>query len=381
MKICFICCEYPPGPHGGIGTFTQTMARALVKAGHRVRVIGVYSAAYPVPDYEEDQGVRIWRLREPVHKLGWGVARYNLYLRLAEWSQAREIDLIEVPDWQGWAAGWPRLAVPVIGRLHGSATYLSAELGRPLSTRTFLLERTSLHRTDVWCSVSQYAADKTQLLFGLRNGPGAILYNPVDLSPEKEISPRHKARVVFTGTLTGMKGIHQLLRSWPGVVKQNSQAELHIYGKEASGEGNGSVKSLLSAQSKTVRDSVVFKGHTPHEMVLRALKSARVAIFPSFAEAFAIAPLEAMACGCPTIYTKRCSGPELIEHEQNGLLVDPAHSDEITANILRLLGDDVLAMRLGTAGRKTVEEKFSLKALLKLNVAFYQQCASEFAAA
>lgn len=35
MNICFICDEYPPGLHGGIGTMTQVLARALTQAGHR----------------------------------------------------------------------------------------------------------------------------------------------------------------------------------------------------------------------------------------------------------------------------------------------------------------------------------------------------------
>jgi len=37
------------------------MARALVRAGNEVRVIGAYSSDYPAPAYEEDNGVRVWR--------------------------------------------------------------------------------------------------------------------------------------------------------------------------------------------------------------------------------------------------------------------------------------------------------------------------------
>jgi hypothetical protein len=49
LELCFICSEYPPGPHGGIGTMTQVLARALVARGHGVRVIGVYQRDYPGP--------------------------------------------------------------------------------------------------------------------------------------------------------------------------------------------------------------------------------------------------------------------------------------------------------------------------------------------
>ena len=42
MKVCFVCSEYPPSVHGGIGTYTAVLGQALRRRGHEVRVIGVY---------------------------------------------------------------------------------------------------------------------------------------------------------------------------------------------------------------------------------------------------------------------------------------------------------------------------------------------------
>ncbi len=84
-----------------------------------------------------------------------------------------------------------------------------------------------------------------------------------------------------------------------------------------------------------------------------------MAVFPSYAEAFAIAPLEAMAWGCPTIYSQRGSGPELIRHGDDGWLVDPDQTSDLSQAISRLLKDDVLANRLGTQGRRRIEERFT----------------------
>ena len=107
MRICFVCHEYPPGPHGGIGTLVQILARSLALAGHQVRVVGVYAPTYPAPGYEEDRGVRVWRLRRPQVRGGWVLSRLELFRRLSDWCRQGEIDLIEIPDWEGWAAGWP----------------------------------------------------------------------------------------------------------------------------------------------------------------------------------------------------------------------------------------------------------------------------------
>src|SRR5579862_8993023 len=103
MKICFICGEYPPGSHGGIGTMTQVLGRALVQQGHEVRVIGACPEKYDAPDSEDDHGVQVLRLREKQRPLSWIHSRYRLYRQVAEWIRSGTVDIVEVPDYQGWA--------------------------------------------------------------------------------------------------------------------------------------------------------------------------------------------------------------------------------------------------------------------------------------
>ncbi len=379
MRICFLCNEYPPGPHGGIGTMTQVLARALVRAGHQVRTVGMYSLYYPAPDYEEDQGVCVWRLRWPAHRFGWIQARHQLFKRVARWSRQGEIDLVEVPDWEGLAAGWPRLPVPVIARLHGAMSYFASELGQPVRRAPFWLERASLRRAEFWCSVSRYTAVKTQRLFGLRSGPRAILYNPVDVPTDLCVTARSGSQVIFTGTLAVKKGIVSLAKAWPRVLEVCKDAELHIYGKDGRTDERPSMQAfILSQYNGRIGKSIHFHGHVDRAELFTVLQSARLAVFPSYAEAFALAPLEAMACGCPTIYSQRGSGPELIENGRDGLLIEPDQPDKIAEAIVRILTDDNLAQRLKTAGRERVTKNFSTPILLARNEAFYRDCLNDF---
>ena len=200
MKIGFICSEYPPGPHGGIGTMTQILSRTLVQAGHEVRVAGIYDNRYAAPDFQDDQGVKIWRLRASGHRLGWIPARYRLFQLVNTWVREKSVDVIEVPDYQGLAAGWGPLAAPVVARLHGSESYFAKELGVPVRRGSFWIERASLRRVDFWSSVCRYTADKTRELFQLRFAPSAILYNPVEVPSAPALS-RRKNQVIFSGTL------------------------------------------------------------------------------------------------------------------------------------------------------------------------------------
>jgi glycosyltransferase involved in cell wall biosynthesis len=359
---------------------TQLLCRALSGAGHDVRSVGVYPMTYSAPDYEEDGGVRVWRLREPTYPFGWLQARWRLYRLIANWARYRAVDLVEAPDYQGWTAGWRRLNVPLVIRLHGSETYFAAELGRPVNLLSFWLERTALNRADFWCSVCQYTAERTRSLFRLRTSPSAILYNPVEFpeaAPSRELTGR---KVVFTGTLTPKKGVISLIRSWPSVIEDFPDAELHIYGKDGHTDDGAPMQAYLeSTLPAAIRRTVRFHGHVHREDLLGALASARAAVFPSYAEAFAVAPLEAMAAGCPTICSRRGAGSELLKHGCEGLLIDPDNPDEIAAAISRVLGDEGSAERLGANGRQRVWRDFSTSRLLGQNVDFYRDCLVRFA--
>jgi glycosyltransferase involved in cell wall biosynthesis len=123
-----------------------------------------------------------------------------------------------------------------------------------------------------------------------------------------------------------------------------------------------------------VRDTVRFHGHVDRERVKAEFRTCRTAVFPSYAEAFSMVPLEAMSQGCPVIYSNRCSGPELIDHGRNGLLIDPDSPEQIAAAIQRLLRDDEDAARLGDEGREEVARRFASDVLVARNEQFYWTC-------
>lgn len=378
MKICFICSEYPPGPHGGIGTMTQVLSRALAGAGHEVKCIGVYPKRYPAADHEQDNGVRVRRLRDGGRPFQWAWLRMRLYNEIAAEVRRGAVDLIEAPDYQGWVAGWQRLSAPVIVRLHGSESYFAAELGKKVGKVAFGLERAGLRRADLWCSVCRYTAEKTRALFDLESGASAILYNPVEIPPLPARESRRRQLVVFSGTLTPKKGVLSLADAWPRVLAECPQAELHIYGKDGRTDAGASMRKHLMDRMGQAAGSVELKGHVTREELFRVFFSAGAAVFPSHAEAFAVAPLESMACGCPTVYSQRGSGPELLADGKQGLLVDPDRPADIAGALIRILRNEAFAAQLGHAARAHVVEKFSVRTLVRQNIDFYRAALEQF---
>lgn len=378
MNICFLCHEYPPVRHGGIGALVRTLAHGLARAGHEVRVLGVVPLESEAPEYEEDRDVRVWRFRRPLGTPGWLAARWFLARTAMRWAQRGEIHLLDAPDYQGWVAGWPRMAAPVVARLSGSASYFAVEMGARPPAVPMWIERSALERADFVCSSSAYTAGRTRSLFRLDSAEIVVLYNPVDVPPALPERPRSSPDVVFSGTLAEKKGIRQLIRAWPAVAATCPGAKLHVYGKDGRASPGESMAAALRRELDGATGTVEFHGHVSQEVLFAALEAARAAVFPSYAEAFAVAPLEAMAHGCPTLYTRRGSGPELIRDGIDGLLVDPDDVAGIAAALKDVLTDSELAERLGRAGHRRVCQEFSSGVIVRKNEEYFAECLERF---
>ncbi len=378
MKICLLCNEYPPVRVGGIGRTTHNLAHSLVEAGHQVRVIGLSMENDPVPSFESDGGVLVSRIKMRRTRGAWILGRYQLYRTLSDWVDRGLIDIAETPDYEGAVGGWPALRVPVVARLHGSSSYFAVEMGRQPDRLTFFLERASLRRANFICSTSRYTAEKTTSLFQLHGPEAVVVHNATSVSNGQQ-PERVRGRVVFSGTLTEKKGVISLIRAWPSVVRECPDAHLDVFGKGGRVDGGGSMEAyMVSCLPAEIRETVHFRGHVELSELRSSFRSATVAVFPSYAEAFALAPMEAMAEGCPTIYSRRSSGSELIHHGVDGLLVEPDHPGEIADAIVRVLKEPALASALGAAGRRRIEDHFSPRKMLEQNIEFYRECVRSY---
>ncbi len=98
-----------------------------------------------------------------------------------------------------------------------------------------------------------------------------------------------------------------------------------------------------------------------------------VVLLPSRIEGFSQALLEAMALGKPVIASDAGGNPELIRHEADGLLVPPLDPAAWAAAIDRVLGDPLLATRLGGAATRTARETFALERTVERTLALYRE--------
>jgi glycosyltransferase involved in cell wall biosynthesis len=102
------------------------------------------------------------------------------------------------------------------------------------------------------------------------------------------------------------------------------------------------------------------------------LKTASLFVYMSNSEGLGSGVLLAMAAGVPVIASKTGGIPEIIRHEENGLLVD-TEPGAVAVAVHRLQDDPALASRLAARGRQTVSERFSIEIMVRNTLAVYHR--------
>ena len=98
-------------------------------------------------------------------------------------------------------------------------------------------------------------------------------------------------------------------------------------------------------------------------------------------EAFGIVQLEAMACGKPVINTSLETGVPLVsENGVTGITVPPKDSDALASSIQFLLEHEAIRKTYGEAGRRRVQERFTVEKMTENLLGLYGRLNPRFAA-
>ncbi len=105
------------------------------------------------------------------------------------------------------------------------------------------------------------------------------------------------------------------------------------------------------------------------------LLHARAFVYITDTEGLGSAALLAMAHGVPVIASRVGGLPEIVLHEETGLLVENEPS-AITASVVRVLNDSELAGRLASNGRRLVEQRFTIDQMADATLEAYRMVMS-----
>jgi len=197
---------------------------------------------------------------------------------------------------------------------------MTALMERRLSDAKRLFET-----ADLFVSLTPWV---TQLLKANDVPPSRIVYSPHgttgDRVPAGPRAPGNAIRLVHLGRLDPVKGTAILLRAL--AAAPDLPIMLDIFGIVQASAINALVETLRAMADADPR--VTLRPAMPHDRVLSTLSEYDAVVVPSqWAETGPLVVLEAFASGVPVIGSALGGIADKIEHEQNGLLVSPFHSE------------------------------------------------------
>lgn len=89
-------------------------------------------------------------------------------------------------------------------------------------------------------------------------------------------------------------------------------------------------------------------------------------------EAFGRVMVEAMACGLPVVASDISAVPEIVVHNETGLLVKPNNPKALSDALINILTNEKKAKDMGNAGRRRIESLFDIEKILPQLMEIYK---------
>jgi glycosyltransferase involved in cell wall biosynthesis len=403
MRVALL--SYRSKPHcGGQGIYIRHLSRELVRLGHEVEVFsgqpypelddGVTLTKVPSLDlYREPDPFRVPGLREfrdlvdveeflTMCTAGFPEPK-TFSKRVARLLADRVDDFDIVHDNQVLGYGMldiEKLGLPLITTLHHPITF---DRRIDLADATTWRRRLTLRRWYGFLRMQGKVARRARKIltpsetsrrdiakdFGVDPARMQVILLGVDDGFAPPTTPRVPGRVLAMASADApMKGIATLLEAF-AKLRTERDVELVLVTKPAPG---GRTEQLV--ERLAIQDSVRFVSGVSEAELVELMGSAEVACVPSLYEGFSLPTAELMACATPLVVSRAGAIPEVVgEDGECADLVTPGDVGEFELALARMLDDPERRARMGAAGRRRVEEKFTWRAVAAATAQAYAE--------
>ena len=195
----------------------------------------------------------------------------------------------------------------------------------------------------------------------IHNGLDTDAYRPGHL-------PTGDPRLLCLGSLWHQKGIDIALNAVQLLIHRFPGLRLTI-----AGDGPERAALELQAARLGLTNTVDFRGWVPPEQVPTVLTDASMVLMPSRWEGLPNVALQAALMARPVVGTGVGGIPEIVEHQETGLLVEPEDSSALAEAIALLLNHPETAARMGQAARVRVQREFGWEGYVDAYDALYRK--------
>jgi glycosyltransferase involved in cell wall biosynthesis len=246
-------------------------------------------------------------------------------------------------------------AVPVVAHMHIENAFRQDRAGRTVQVA---LDDATARLCARILAVSE-ATHRTLVRQGYPRRSMEVVYNGVDPARAEPVRLVAGPTVLQVARLAPVKGQRDLIRALPGLEGVSAV----FVGRDLELGGAYERELEREAERLGVRERVVFAGQRDDVPALFA--GCDICVLPSFVEGLPLVLLEAMTQARPVVATPVGGTPELVVDGETGVLVPPGDTEALLLALRGLLSDPERARRLGEAGRRRVEERFSAEAMTR----------------
>lgn len=398
MRVDLLSREYPPHVYGGAGVHVTELAKVLAE---RIEV-GVHCFDGSRPD--SGGSIKVTGYDYCRKQDGANAALRTLGIDLQMTQQCDQADLVHSHTWYANMAGhWAKklYEIPHVVTAHSLEPlrpWKREQLGGGYNLSSWA-EETAYLAADAVVGVSHgMKEDILRAYPQIDPDKVHVIHNGLDLSDwalptDQEAVAQTLSKygidpevptVVFVGRITRQKGLPHFLQA----IKQipvDSQVVL-CAGAPDTPEIEKEVRELVDELSAERSGIIWIEQMLPHDQLVNILSAAQVFVTPSIYEPMGIVNLEAAAMELPVVGTATGGIPDCIAEGETGYLVpieqltdgsgtptNPKkfHRD-MAERITKLVENPDLAKKMGKAGRKRVEEKFSWQTVADKTVELYR---------
>ncbi len=392
-KVCFITPEYWPLT-GGTGAYVYYLSNELMKNGYQICIA---TGSNQTVDVKVNEQLQVFFQKIPKTPI---IKSFMLagssYRKLNSVKDQLNVDIThpQLPLTPSFAVP-PNFGKTLLCTVHstwkGEAEAIRREpFSRLNANEKFLVsfnwflrffEERMLSRAKRIIAVSNFTKWELTNYYKIPENKIRVIHNGVDINKFKPAADKCKVKeelgfnpddlaIVSVGRLYARKGLFTLIESMPAVIKRFKNAKFIISGKGQSDE----MKKLLShAEKLGIKNNIIFTGYYPDKKLPKLYQAADVFAFSTFYEHHPFAVLESLATGLPVVTTTVGGIPETIESGKNGFLVEPFNQKQMSERILYLLEHPSEAAEMGALARRTVEERFDWRIIVKKVLKVYDE--------
>ena len=373
---------------GGIAAHVYNLSYALQQLGHRVVVINpVAGDTAGVEFCDDDIPLIRAAINSQQKRFRNKMYRKFLFGRAAKQGIAAAVerfgepDIIHQHDYQDSTAAGAAWSgrVPWVWTNHSSRFLRDTE-------RSTKIRYTKLRYRKVagFIAASEERRDKTAALWP--RSPLVYIPNGVDTTRFHEHVPVDRAAygvgnddfvVLCPSRMVSKKGVLYLAQAVATVLATAPEIAwkfVFLASENAVNTHSGfidEIKSLLQVEHSA--GQVVYLGNIPLHKMPEVNALADIVMMPSLVEAVSLSALEAMATRVVLIASDVGGLPEIVHHEETGLLVPPRDSAAIAAALVRLGRDPQLRDQLAAAGQQLAQERYSWEVAAQKTLLFYEE--------